>query len=87
MLCLVLGASLASAGAVSPSFGVATIPSRLLGGRLADRLGRRRTILVGLTGCAAAQLGIAAAPDLAVAAICAVPLGLAFELYEPPARR
>lgn len=86
MLCRVLGASLASAGAVSALFGVATIPSRLLGGRLADRLGRRRTILVGLTGCAAAQLGIAAAPDLAVAAVCAVLLGLAFELYEPPSQ-
>ncbi|HUB40367.1 MAG TPA: MFS transporter [Streptosporangiaceae bacterium] len=86
MLCRVLGASLATAGAVSALFGVATIASRLLGGQLADRLGRRRTILVGLTGCAAAQLGIAAAPDLAVAAVCAVLLGLAFELYEPPSQ-
>jgi Major Facilitator Superfamily len=86
MLCRVMGASLATAGAVSALFGVATIASRLLGGQLADRLGRRRTILVGLTGCAAAQLGIAAAPDLAVAAICAVILGLAFELYEPPSQ-
>jgi MFS family permease len=81
-----LGASLVAAGAVSAGFGLATIPSRLLGGRLADRLGRRRTILIGLVGCAAAQLGIAAAPDLAVAAVCAVLLGLAFELYEPPSQ-
>jgi MFS family permease len=43
-----------------------------------------RTILTGLAGCAAAQLGIAIAPDLAMAAGCAVLLGLAFELYEPP---
>lgn len=81
-----LGASLAAAGAVSAAFGLATIPSRLLGGRLADRWGRRRTILTGLLGCAAAQTGIAAAPDLAVAACCAVLLGLAFELYEPPSQ-
>jgi MFS family permease len=80
------GASLAAAGAVSAGFGLATIPGRLLGGRLADRLGRRRTILIGLVGCAAAQLGIATAPDLAVAAGCAVLLGLAFELYEPPSQ-
>ena len=86
MMCTVLGASMATAGAVSALFGLATIPSRLLGGRLADRLGQRRTILVGLTGCATAQLGIAAAPDLAVAAVCAVLLGLAFELYEPPSQ-
>jgi hypothetical protein len=86
LMCRVLGASVATAGAVSALFGLATIPSRLLGGRLADRLGQRRTILVGLTGCAAAQLGIAAAPDLAVAAVCAVLLGFAFELYEPPSQ-
>jgi len=86
MLCQALGASLATAGAISALFGVATIASRLLGGHLADRLGRRRTILTGLTGCAAAQVGIAAAPDLAVAAVCAVLLGLAFELYEPPSQ-
>jgi MFS family permease len=81
-----LGASLAVAGAISAAFGLATIPSRLLGGRLADRWGRRRTILAGLTGCAAAQLGLAAAPGLAAAAVCAVLLGLAFELYEPPSQ-
>ncbi len=81
-----LGASLATAGAVAALFGLATIPSRLLGGHLADRLGRRRTILAGLAGCAAAQLGIAAAPDTAVAAGCAVLLGFAFELYEPPSQ-
>jgi MFS family permease len=81
-----LGASLDTAGAVSAMFGLATIPSRLLGGHLADRLGRRRTILTGLAGCAAAQLGIAGAPDTAVAAGCAVLLGFAFELYEPPSQ-
>lgn len=81
-----LGASLATAGAVSAMFGLATIPSRLLGGRLADKVGRRRTILTGLAGCAAAQLGIAAAPDVAVAAGCAVLLGFSFELYEPPSQ-
>jgi MFS family permease len=81
-----LGAGLTAAGAVCAAFGLATIPSRLLGGRLADRWGRRRTILAGLTGCAAAQLGLAASPDLAVAAGFAVLLGLAFELYEPPSQ-
>ncbi len=81
-----LGASLGTAGAVCALFGLATIPGRLAGGRLADKLGRRRTILTGLAGCAMAQLGIAAAPDLAVAAACAVLLGFSFELYEPPSQ-
>jgi Major Facilitator Superfamily len=86
LLCRVLGASLAEAGLVSAVFGLATIPSRLIGGRLSSRLGARRTILTGLIGCAVAQLGIAVAPDLAVAACCALLLGFTFELYEPPSQ-
>lgn len=79
-------AGLTTAGVVSAVFGLATIPSRLLGGRLADGWGRRRTIVAGLLGCAAAQLGLAAAPDLATATLCAILLGLAFELFEPPSQ-
>jgi predicted MFS family arabinose efflux permease len=86
LLCRDFGASLGLAGAVSGLFGLATIPGRLVGGRLADRLGRRRTMLTGLVGCAAAQLGIALAPSLVVAGGCALLLGLAFELYEPPSQ-
>ncbi|MGW6484605.1 MFS transporter [Streptomyces sp. NPDC055059] len=80
------GASATVAGGVSAAFGLATIPSRLVGGRLADRLGRRRTIVLGLTGCAVAQLGLAAANSLATALCCAVLLGLVFEIYEPPSQ-
>ena len=46
------GAPLRVAGLVGAAFGLATIPSRLLGGRLSDRLGRRSTIVLGLSGCA-----------------------------------
>ncbi|GHB63018.1 MFS transporter [Streptomyces cirratus] len=80
------GASAGTAGLLSAAFGLATIPSRLAGGRLAARLGRRRTIVLGLTGCALAQLGIAAAGSLPVVAAFAILLGLAFELYEPPSQ-
>ncbi len=86
LMCRTFGASLTIAGIVAAAFGLATIPSRLLGGWLAERLGRRRTIVLGMTGCAAAQLGIATAPDLTAAASFAVLLGLAFELYEPPSQ-
>lgn len=79
-------ASTALAGGVSAAFGLATIPSRLAGGRLADRIGRRRTIVAGLTGCAVAQLGLAAASSLTAVICCAVLLGLVFELYEPPSQ-
>ncbi|MGW8351654.1 MFS transporter [Streptomyces wedmorensis] len=80
------GAGVTTAGLLSAAFGLATIPSRLAGGRLASRLGRRRTIVLGLTGCAGAQLGIAAAGSLAAVAVFAVLLGLVFELYEPPSQ-
>lgn len=58
----------------------------MAGGRLAGRIGRRRTIVLGLVGCALAQLGIAAAGSLAAVAVFAVLLGLSFELYEPPSQ-
>jgi MFS family permease len=80
------GASLRAAGLVAATFGLATIPSRLLGGRLADRLGHRATIVLGLTGCAFAQLGLAIAPTLGVAFAAASVLGLCFEIYEPPSQ-
>ena len=67
-------------------FGLATIPSRILGGHLADAWGHRPTMLVGLVGCAAAQLVIAAAPGATWALVGAVLLGLAYEVIEPPSR-
>jgi len=86
LLVAAYGASLRTAGLVGAAFGLATIPSRLLGGRLADRLGRRSTIVLGLTGCAGAQLVLAAAPTLLLALGGAVLLGLCFEIYEPPSQ-
>ncbi|MFD4859756.1 MFS transporter [Streptomyces atratus] len=86
LICADHGASLATAGLVSAVFGLATIPSRLAGGGLADRIGRRTTIVLGLCGCATAQLAIAASTSLTWAVTGAVLLGLAFELYEPPSQ-
>ncbi|SEF59342.1 Predicted arabinose efflux permease, MFS family [Actinacidiphila yanglinensis] len=79
-------ASLTTAGLVGAAFGCATIPSRLAGGRLADRIGRRTTIVVGLCGCALSQLAIAASTSLTWTVTGAVLLGLSFELYEPPSQ-
>src|SRR4249919_3632907 len=84
LLVAAYGASLRSAGLVAAGFGLATIPSRLLGGRLSDAIGTRTTIVLGLTGCAVAQLCLAMAPGVAAAAGAAVLLGLCFEIYEPP---
>ncbi|WP_310526281.1 MFS transporter [Nocardioides sp.] len=79
-------ASVTTAGAVVALFGLASIPSRLVGGVLADRWGRRPTMLLGLIGCAMAQLAFAASPTLLLAAVAVALLGLVFELYEPPSQ-
>lgn len=86
VLTVEFGASLGQTGLILAVFGAATIPSRLLGGQLADRLGRRRTIVLGLTGCAIAQLWIALSHTLWSAVFATVLLGLAFEIYEPPSQ-
>lgn len=79
-------ADLATVGLLLALFGLATIPSRIGGGLLADRLGRVPTICLGLVGCAASQLVIVLSPGLAGAAVGVVALGLAFEVYEPPSQ-
>ncbi|MET9270738.1 MFS transporter [Kribbella sp. NPDC003557] len=79
-------ASLSQIGLILAVFGAATLPSRLLGGQLADRLGRRRTIVLGLTGCALSQLWIALSHALWSAVLATILLGLAFEIYEPPSQ-
>jgi MFS family permease len=86
VLTVEFGASLSQTGLILALFGLTTIPSRLLGGQLADRLGRRRTIVLGLTGCAVAQLWIAASSHLWSAIVATMLLGLAFEIYEPPSQ-
>ncbi len=77
------GASVVEAGYLLAAFGVATIPSRVVGGWLADRCGARTTIVTGLVATAGAQLALAASPSLGPATLAVVALGLAFELYEP----
>ncbi len=81
-----LDASVTEAGYLLAAFGLATIPSRLFGGRLADTIGGKATIVIGLTGTAVAQLGVAASQTLAQAAVAVVALGLTFEVYEPPSQ-
>ncbi len=78
--------STASVGLAMTGFGLATIPSRLLGGRLADRLGRRTTIVIGLTGCALSQFGLALAGSVVGTVAAVLALGLCFEIYEPPSQ-
>ncbi|WP_404381848.1 MFS transporter [Knoellia locipacati] len=78
-----LEASVVQAGWVLAGFGLATIPSRLVGGRLADRWGARSTIALGLVATAMAQLAVAASHSLVHAVVAVIALGLVFEVYEP----
>lgn len=77
------GANARVAGLVVSAFGLATIPSRLLGGQLATRLGTKTAVMIGLGGTAAAQALIAVSPSLTVTLAGSVLLGLCFEIYEP----
>ena len=86
VLTVELGATLAQTGLILTVFGLATIPSRIFGGHLADRLGRRSTIVLGLTGCALAQSWIALSSSLWSAVLAVTLLGLVFEIYEPPSQ-
>jgi MFS family permease len=75
-----------AAGALMAIFGAATIPGRLLGGRLSDRIGPIPTIVIGLLATAAGQLALVMVSSFRAALLCLVVLGLAFEIYEPPSQ-
>ncbi|MGY0234985.1 MFS transporter [Longispora urticae] len=77
------GFTVADAGLLMSAFGLAGIISRLIGGRLADRIGRRTTIVGGLVATSAAQLGLAASTSRPALILAVIAVGLAFELYEP----
>lgn len=78
-----LGMSLAAVGVVLAVFGACTIPSRILGGVLATRLGARWTIIGGLLACAVALLAIGIGGTVPVVVGAVLLLGLAYELIEP----
>lgn len=75
----------ATAGAVLLAFGVGLLPSQPVGGLLADRIGRIRTMLVATIGSAAAMLALSAATRPATLMGGAFLLGLFGESYRPAA--
>ena len=74
-----------TAGVIVACFGAGSLVSQPLGGWLADRIGRRNTMVLGLV-CSAAALGVLAVsgPLWAVGA-SAVLVGLAMDIYRPAA--
>jgi MFS family permease len=73
----------AAAGLVVSSWGAGTFAAGLVGGILADRLGRRRTILLSLFGGAAAMLALGFARAFTAIIPCALALGFLGEMYRP----
>jgi MFS family permease len=79
------GFTAAQAGFAVGAYGAGALAAALLGGSLADSLGRRRTIAVSMFGSAAAMLGLSQAGSLALIVPLTVAAGLTAELYRPAA--
>lgn len=77
------GISVGTAGLLIACFGAGAFVSQPLGGMLADRIGRRFTIILGMTGSAAGFIVLGLAPTIAIIGMAAAICGLAIDLYRP----
>ncbi|MFD1149824.1 MDR family MFS transporter [Saccharothrix hoggarensis] len=77
------GLSVTEAGAVLALVGVGQVFSPLIGGVLADRVGRRATLAGGLLATAATMVGVGYATDVAVLLALALLLGLVLDVFRP----
>jgi MFS family permease len=78
-----LGYSTAQASMAIAAYGVGTLAASLLGGYLADRLGRRKTIVLSMFSVAGAMLCLSQARDLRLIILFSGVAGLTGELYRP----
>jgi len=78
-----LGYSTAQAGLPIAGYGVGTLAACLLGGSLADRIGRRKTIVLSMFSAAVAMLCLSQARGLIPIVLFAALAGLTGELYRP----
>jgi len=77
------GYSIAQAGLAVGAYGAGHVMASLLGGHLADRIGRRNTIVMSMFGSAAAMLALSQARGFASIVILACLAGTAAEMYRP----
>ncbi len=78
-----LGYSTAQAGLPIAAYGIGTLGACLLGGSLADRIGRRKTIVLSMFSAAAAMLCLSQARGLPLIILFSAVAGLTGELYRP----
>src|SRR5438445_4031424 len=76
-----LGYSTAQAGMAIGGYGIGTLAASLLGGYLADRLGRRKTIVLSMFSGALVMLCLSQAHNLPAIVLLAGVAGLTGELY------
>jgi MFS family permease len=77
------GVSVTTAGLVLASFGLGAFVSQPLGGWLADRVGRRFTLVSGFVGSAAGLALLGTARPLWLIAVAAFLYGVVVDLYRP----
>lgn len=70
-------------GVVVACFGAGSLASQPLGGYLADRVGRRATLIAGMVGTAVSFMLLAAMRDLVWIGVAAAVSGLAIDMYRP----
>src|SRR5712671_3820625 len=78
-----LGYTTAQAGLAIASYGCGVLCASLLGGYLADRLGRRKTIVLSMFSGAAVMLCLSQAHSLPVIVLLSGAAGMTGELYRP----
>lgn len=77
------GFSVARAGLVLTVIGVGGAVAQPLGGMLADRFGRRRTLMAGLVAAASALMVLGAARSLVALCVAGLAYGLVADIYRP----
>ncbi len=77
------GISISEAGLILSLFGAGSFASQLLGGELADRLGRRPVLLMSLLITPAFTVSLGLARSLPLIGLCTLALGVFTDLYRP----
>lgn len=79
------GYTLVDAGLAISAYGIGNLVASLLGGYLADTLGRRKTIVLSMLSGATAMMLLSQARDLSAMIILSALTGVTSELYRPAA--